>query len=76
MAARRLPAVKLVQAVQLQIQRRIISRALAQGGKLPQVPSWLRWLLRFRVVRQLPARLFGYGYRQEHVRVDLLRSMH
>jgi 2-polyprenyl-6-methoxyphenol hydroxylase-like FAD-dependent oxidoreductase len=74
--ARRLPAVKLVQAVQLQIQRRIISRALAQSGKLPQVPPWLRWLLRFRAVRQLPARLFGYGYRQEHVRVDLLRSMH
>ena len=74
--ARRLPAVKLVQAVQLQIQRRIISRALAQSGKLPQVPPWLRWLLRFRAMRQLPARLFGYGYRQEHVRVDLLRSMH
>ena len=74
--ARRVPPVKLVQAVQLQIQRRIISRALAQSGKLPHVPLWLRWLLRFRAVRQLPARLFGYGYRQEHVRADLFRSMH
>lgn len=72
---RRLPPVKLVQAVQLQIQRRIISRALAQNGKLPQVPSWLRWLLGFRAVRQLPARLFGYGFRQEHVRADLFQSI-
>jgi len=64
---RRLPPVRLVQAVQLQIQRRIISRALAQTGRLPQAPPWLRWLLGFRAVRPLPARLFGYGFRQEHV---------
>jgi hypothetical protein len=27
----------------------------------------LRWLLGFRAVRQIPARLFGYGLRREHV---------
>jgi 2-polyprenyl-6-methoxyphenol hydroxylase-like FAD-dependent oxidoreductase len=27
----------------------------------------LRWLLRFRTVRNLPARLIGYGFRREHV---------
>jgi 2-polyprenyl-6-methoxyphenol hydroxylase-like FAD-dependent oxidoreductase len=65
---RRLPPTKLIQAVQLQIQKRVISRALAQSGRPLEIPAILRWLLRFRVVRQIPARLFGYGFRREHVR--------
>jgi 2-polyprenyl-6-methoxyphenol hydroxylase-like FAD-dependent oxidoreductase len=64
---RRLPPTKLIQAVQLQIQKRVISRALAQSGRPLEIPAILRWLLRFRVVRQIPARLFGYGFRREHV---------
>lgn len=66
--ARRLPPTKLIQAVQLQLQKRVISRALAQSGRPPRVPAILRWLLRFRAVRHIPARLFGYGFRREHVR--------
>jgi len=65
---RRLPPTKLVQAIQLRIQNQVISRALAQSGKPMRVPGWLRWLLRFRAVRHLPARLFGYGWRREDVR--------
>jgi 2-polyprenyl-6-methoxyphenol hydroxylase-like FAD-dependent oxidoreductase len=65
---RRLPPTKLIQAVQLQIQKRVISRALAQSGHPLEIPAILRWLLRFRAVRQIPARLFGYGFRREHVR--------
>jgi hypothetical protein len=31
------------------------------------VPALLRWLLGFRTVRHVPARLFGYGLRRERV---------
>lgn len=65
---RRLPPTKLIQAVQLQAQKRVISRALAQSGRSLEIPAILRWLLRFRAVRHIPARLFGYGFRREHVR--------
>jgi len=59
--------VKVVQRVQLAMQERLISRALQDGDKPPELPALLRFLLGFRSVRHLPARLFGYGLRQEHV---------
>lgn len=59
---------RVVQAVQRAVQRRVISRALEQDGRPLRVPALLRFLLRFRLVRHVPARLFGYGLRQEHVR--------
>jgi 2-polyprenyl-6-methoxyphenol hydroxylase-like FAD-dependent oxidoreductase len=65
---RRLPPTKIIQALQVQAQKRLISKALAQSGDAPNVPAFLRWLLRFRVVRNIPARLIGYGVRAEHVR--------
>ncbi|MGA9853278.1 MAG: FAD-dependent oxidoreductase [Gammaproteobacteria bacterium] len=65
---RRLRPTKWTQAVQLQIQRRVISPALSQSGRSTEIPVLLRWLLRFRVVRNIPARIFGYGFRRERVR--------
>ncbi|MGH8165094.1 MAG: FAD-dependent monooxygenase, partial [Rhodanobacteraceae bacterium] len=62
--------VRVVQKIQIVMQKRIISRALEQSGKPPNVPALLRWLLGFRAVRHIPARLFGYGIRQEHVHTD------
>jgi 2-polyprenyl-6-methoxyphenol hydroxylase-like FAD-dependent oxidoreductase len=62
--------VKVVQRVQLAMQKRLISRVLEQAGDPPRVPALLRFLLGFRAVRHLPARLFGYGLRQEHVRTN------
>jgi len=59
--------VKVVQKVQITMQKRLISRALEQSGKPPRVPALLRFLLGFRAVRHIPARLFGYGLRREHV---------
>ncbi|HEU4856298.1 MAG TPA: FAD-dependent oxidoreductase [Rhodanobacteraceae bacterium] len=60
--------VKVVQRVQIAMQQRLISRVLEQSGRPPRVPGLLRFLLGFRAVRHIPARLFGYGLRQEHVR--------
>lgn len=68
---RRLLPTKLIQAVQVQIQKRVITRALAQSGHPLEIPPMLRWLLRFRPVRHIPARLFGYGFRREHVRTGV-----
>ncbi len=68
---RELP-VRVVQRVQLAIQNRVISRALEADGRPPRIPWLLRLLLSFRVVRNRPARLFGYGIRQEHVRTPEL----
>ncbi len=59
--------VKVVQRVQIVMQKRLISRVLEQSGEPPRVPALLRFLLGFRAVRHVPARLFGYGLRQEHV---------
>ena len=64
---RELP-VRVVQKVQITVQKKLISRALQDGGQPPRVPAIMRFLLGFRAVRHIPARLFGYGLRQEHVR--------
>jgi 2-polyprenyl-6-methoxyphenol hydroxylase-like FAD-dependent oxidoreductase len=64
--------VKVVQRVQLAMQKRLISRVLEKSGDPPRVPALLRFLLGFRTVRHLPARLFGYGLRQEHVHTPAL----
>jgi 2-polyprenyl-6-methoxyphenol hydroxylase-like FAD-dependent oxidoreductase len=69
---RRLLPTKVVQAIQLQMQKRIISQALAQSGKPLEIPALLSWLLQFRAVRHIPARLFGYGFRREHVCTGLV----
>jgi 2-polyprenyl-6-methoxyphenol hydroxylase-like FAD-dependent oxidoreductase len=60
--------VRVVQKVQITMQKRLISRALERSGKPPRIPLLFRFLLGFRAVRHIPARLFGYGIRQEHVR--------
>ena len=65
---RRLLPTKLTQAVQLQIQKRVISQVLEQSERSLEIPTLLRGLLSFRVVRNIPARLFGYGVLREHVR--------
>jgi 2-polyprenyl-6-methoxyphenol hydroxylase-like FAD-dependent oxidoreductase len=69
---RRERATRIVQRVQLTMQKRIISRAIAQSGAPLTVPPLLRWLLKFRRVRNIPAWLFGYGYGREDVRSPAL----
>ncbi|HKZ11546.1 MAG TPA: FAD-dependent oxidoreductase [Rhodanobacteraceae bacterium] len=64
--------VRVVQRVQITMQKHLISRVLEQAGEPPRVPALLRFLLGFRTVRHLPARLFGYGLRQEHVHTPAL----
>ena len=60
---RRLLPTRLTQAVQLQIQKRVIAAVLS--NRTPQIPALVRWLLRFAAVRRIPARVMGYGFRRE-----------
>jgi 2-polyprenyl-6-methoxyphenol hydroxylase-like FAD-dependent oxidoreductase len=64
--ARRAPAVKAVQAVQLFAQKQVIGQVLAaKVVKPPAVLQLFEWL---PVLRRLPARVIGMGFRMERVR--------
>jgi len=57
---------KVIQGIQVIIQKRMISRVLGGTGKI--VPPWfLRLFIYFPVLRRLPARLMGLGVRRERV---------
>jgi 2-polyprenyl-6-methoxyphenol hydroxylase-like FAD-dependent oxidoreductase len=56
---RELPT-RFIQAIQTQIQRRVLASVLRSEQPLAP-PSWLRLLLRVPLVRSVPARIFGLG---------------
>ena len=58
---------RMTQRMQLFLQERVIGRVLAGAG--PRGLPWpLRLLQRFPVLRRIPARVVGMGFRPEHVR--------
>ena len=63
---REFPA-KITQAIQVFLQHKVISRALAASGEL-QAPLPVRLMARWPLLRRIPARLLGLGVRPEHVR--------
>ncbi|HJT75605.1 MAG TPA: FAD-dependent oxidoreductase [Gemmataceae bacterium] len=63
---RELPT-RLTQRFQVFVQDRVIRRVLA-GRKQLALPLPVRLLRRFPLLRRLPARLIGMGFRPEHVR--------
>jgi 2-polyprenyl-6-methoxyphenol hydroxylase-like FAD-dependent oxidoreductase len=64
---RREPAVKLTQAMQVFVQKRVISNILARQGK-PLTPPWPFLFLRYVPwLRRWPARFVGLGYRPERI---------
>jgi 2-polyprenyl-6-methoxyphenol hydroxylase-like FAD-dependent oxidoreductase len=57
---------KVIQAIQVVIQKNVISRVLGGTGKA--VPPWfVRLFIYFPVLRRLPARLMGLGVQRERV---------
>lgn len=65
--ARRMPAVRAVQAFQQFAQARIVTAVLrSQGPVRPALP--VRMLARFPLLRRLPAAFLGFGVRPERVR--------
>jgi 2-polyprenyl-6-methoxyphenol hydroxylase-like FAD-dependent oxidoreductase len=63
---RDLPA-RVTQRVQVFIQERVLFRTL-KGGVPARLPLVARLLNAFPVLRRIPARLVGLGFRAEHVR--------
>ena len=64
---RRVFPTRVTQLFQVLIQNRVISRVLASRKQF-KVPWLLRMLRRFPILRRIPARLVGVGFRPEHVR--------
>jgi hypothetical protein len=58
---------EMMQGVQLLVQKRIISNVLALQNT-PSAPFAVKLLDWFPMLRRLPARLVGMGFRPEHVR--------
>jgi 2-polyprenyl-6-methoxyphenol hydroxylase-like FAD-dependent oxidoreductase len=71
--ARREWPTKMIQAVQLFIQKRVISNVLSLTER-PRLPFVVTLFNRFPFLRRFPARLIGMGFRPEHVRSPERRS--
>jgi 2-polyprenyl-6-methoxyphenol hydroxylase-like FAD-dependent oxidoreductase len=71
-ARRELP-VKIVQGIQVFIQKRVISVMLAKRGEV-KAPSFLRLLSIIPILQQIPARVLGLGVRRERVSPAILRN--
>ena len=65
-ARREWPA-RITQAVQVEVQKRILAPILGSRGE-PQPPLLVRLLDRVPLLRRIPAYLVGIGVRPEHVR--------
>lgn len=65
--SRRAPPTKLTQRVQLVVQNRLIRQVLNSEVE-PAAPYALRLIGRFPLLRRIPARMIGLGFRPEHVR--------
>ena len=65
--ARREWPTKMTQALQLFIQKRVISSVLSMTDR-PRPPFVVTLLNRFPFLRRIPARLIGMGFRPEHVK--------
>jgi 2-polyprenyl-6-methoxyphenol hydroxylase-like FAD-dependent oxidoreductase len=60
---------RMTQKLQVFVQNRILGRVIKGKGKLS--PPWLmRLLLRWPMLRYIPARLIGLGFRPEHVKTE------
>jgi 2-polyprenyl-6-methoxyphenol hydroxylase-like FAD-dependent oxidoreductase len=70
---RRVLPTRLTQRAQIFIQDRAIGRVLSGGRKIESLPWQLRLLKRWPILRRIPARLIGIGFRPEHVRTPEVR---
>jgi 2-polyprenyl-6-methoxyphenol hydroxylase-like FAD-dependent oxidoreductase len=63
---RELPT-RMTQRMQLFMQKRVISRVLASGAT-PGIAWPIRLMQRFPILRRIPARIIGMGFRPVHVK--------
>ncbi len=65
---RRMWPTKMTQAMQIQVQNRLVNRVLSGGGG-GRAPLMFRLFNHLPILRRIPARLIGMGFRPEHVRI-------
>ncbi len=68
---RRLLPTRIIQAIQVLLQRRLIAPVLGMqdNGRPLVLPAAAKWLLRRRWFRSIPAYVFGVGFFREHVKL-------
>jgi 2-polyprenyl-6-methoxyphenol hydroxylase-like FAD-dependent oxidoreductase len=64
---RRMFPTRATQAVQIFIQNRMVSPVLSGATELRSLPLFFRLLNVFPLLRRIPARIIGLGFRPEHV---------
>src|SRR5262245_5774884 len=64
---------EVTQALQVAVQRRIVSRVLGETGRL-KPPLAVRLLAQVPLLRRIPARIVGLGIRPEHVEPEIIGS--
>jgi 2-polyprenyl-6-methoxyphenol hydroxylase-like FAD-dependent oxidoreductase len=65
---------RIIQWLQIFAHKRMISRALAHTDPLKRMPLPLKLFQWFPVLRRIPARMIGVGFRPEHVRTPDARG--
>ena len=65
---RRMLPVKLVQRLQKAAHERILTPLVLRKAVLDKVPFALRLFQLFPILRRIPARIVGLGFRREHIR--------
>jgi 2-polyprenyl-6-methoxyphenol hydroxylase-like FAD-dependent oxidoreductase len=59
---------RMIQGLQVFAHKRVIGPALSKAAPLRRLPLPFQLLRRFPVLRRIPARMIGLGFRPEHVR--------
>ena len=59
---------RVTQALQIVMQNNLIGPALANKGKRPRAPLFMK-MMQWPLLRRIPGRLLAYGVRPEHIRV-------
>ncbi|MCA1634722.1 MAG: FAD-dependent oxidoreductase [Acidobacteria bacterium] len=57
---------RVIQAIQTQLQNRVVAAALKPGQQF-NLPPFIRLLLRIPLLRDLPARIIAFGVRPSHI---------
>jgi 2-polyprenyl-6-methoxyphenol hydroxylase-like FAD-dependent oxidoreductase len=65
---RRMLPVRLVQRMQRVVHDRILTPLVVRKAVLDKVPFVLRLFRIFPILRRIPARIVGLGFRREHIR--------
>src|SRR6202040_3017504 len=74
--ARREFPTRMTQAVQVFAHKRFIGPALASKAPLKRFPLPLALLKHFPILRRIPARMVGLGFRPEHIHTPDSRATH